>query len=88
MYSPYYKKRGVEDLYGKVENVSEPKKTPAVKKEEPKMKKGGLFDGIGSFFGNLRDDDLIIALVFLTVLNEHNDEDYAILIILALLFFT
>lgn len=81
MYRPYYnysssKKRGVEDLYGIPEN---PK--PAEKKK-PEQKKTSLHK-VG-----LREDDVVLALVFLTVMNERNEEDIALLVILALLFFT
>lgn len=93
MYSPYYnyapqKKRGIEELY-KTEEKPKPETRPTVKKQDPpQKKKEGLLGGFPSLFGSFREDDIVLAFVFLAILNERNDEDAVILVILALLFFT
>ena len=93
MYSPYYnyapqKKRGIEELY-KTEEKPKTEAHPTVKKQDPPpKKKEGRLGGFPSLFGSFREDDIVLAFVFLAILNERNEEDAVILVILALLFFT
>ena len=101
MYSPYYnyapqKKRGIEELYKteekpKTDAPTEKASTDSkgsTTQSKPQEKAVEVKGGFPSLFGSFREDDIVLAFVFLAILNERNEEDAVILVILALLFFT